>query len=318
MIKCAIRKKKEDIHLRFKRNKFRIGLRTLKTAAAVIISMIIVTAYGATTSKLIFAMLGAMAAMEPSFKESLESCLTQIVGMIFGALAGVLLLALPLNHVLVAGIGIVFVITLYNVFHIRFSPSLPCLIVVTLCTTSDIQPFSYAIGRFWDTAIGLGVGMFINTLIFPYDTSRQIRSTAEYLDKELIYFLENMFDGDNRLPDTEKMVNMIDNMARQLQIFSKQWLLLHLRRNRKQLRTFKIYEVKAKQLIANLEVLCQMDYPGRLNEENRNLLKTCGANILDPREIDIMQEELDIVTNYHVSQILTLREDLIEVLKIQN
>lgn len=304
--------------MRFKRNKFRIGLRTLKTAAAVIISMIIVTAYGATTSKLIFAMLGAMAAMEPSFKESLESCLTQIVGMIFGALAGVLLLALPLNHVLVAGIGIVFVITLYNVFHIRFSPSLPCLIVVTLCTTSDIQPFSYAIGRFWDTAIGLGVGMFINTLIFPYDTSRQIRSTAEYLDKELIYFLENMFDGDNRLPDTEKMVNMIDNMARQLQIFSKQWLLLHLRRNRKQLRTFKIYEVKAKQLIANLEVLCQMDYPGRLNEENRNLLKTCGANILDPREIDIMQEELDIVTNYHVSQILTLREDLIEVLKIQN
>lgn len=302
--------------MRFKRNKFRIGLRTLKTAAAVIISMIIVTAYGATTSKLIFAMLGAMAAMEPSFKESLESCLTQIVGMIFGALAGVLLLALPLNHVLVAGIGIVFVITLYNVFHIRFSPSLPCLIVVTLCTTSDIQPFSYAIGRFWDTAIGLGVGMFINTLIFPYDTSRQIRSTAEYLDKELIYFLENMFDGDNRLPDTEKMVNMIDNMARQLQIFSKQWLLLHLRRNRKQLRTFKIYEVKAKQLIANLEVLCQMDYPGRLNEENRNLLKTCGANILDPREIDIMQEELDIVTNYHVSQILTLREDLIEVLKM--
>lgn len=302
--------------MHFKRNKFRIGLRTLKTAAAVIISMMIVTSYGATTSKLIFAMLGAMAAMEPSFKESLESCLTQIVGMFFGVLAGVILLALPLNHVLVAGIGIVFVITLYNVFHIRFSPSLPCLIVVTLCTTPDIQPFTYAIGRFWDTAIGLGIGMIINTLVFPYDTSQQIRSTAEYLNKELIYFLEDMFDGDNRLPDTEKMVNMIDDIARQLQIFSKQWLLLHLRRNRKQLRTFKIYEVKAKQLVANLEILCQMDYPGRLDDENRKLLKACGANILDSREIGVIQEELDVVTNYHVSQILTLREDLIDVLKM--
>lgn len=308
--------KKEDKYLHFKRNKFRIGLRTLKTAAAVIISMMIVTSYGATTSKLIFAMLGAMAAMEPSFKESLESCLTQIVGMFFGVLAGVILLALPLNHVLVAGIGIVFVITLYNVFHIRFSPSLPCLIVVTLCTTPDIQPFTYAIGRFWDTAIGLGIGMIINTLVFPYDTSQQIRTTAEYLNKELIYFLEDMFDGDNRLPDTEKMVNMIDDIARQLQIFSKQWLLLHLRRNRKQLRTFKIYEVKAKQLVANLEILCQMDYPGRLDDENRKLLKACGANILDPREIGVIQEELDVVTNYHVSQILTLREDLIDVLKM--
>ena len=45
-----------------KHSRFRIGLRTMKTAAAVVIAMIVVDAYGATTSKLIFAMLGAMAA----------------------------------------------------------------------------------------------------------------------------------------------------------------------------------------------------------------------------------------------------------------
>ena len=300
--------------MHFKYKNLRIGLRTLKTAVAVILSMMIVTSYGATTSRLIFAMLGAMAAMEPSFKESLESCLTQIVGMFFGVLAGVILLNLPLNSVLVAGIGIVFVITLYNVFQIRFSPSLPCLIVVTIYTTPDIQPLTYAIGRFWDTAIGLSVGMLINTLVFPYDNSRRILSTAECLNKELIYFLEDMFDGDNKLPDTEKMNRMIDDMAHQLQIFSKQSLLLHLRSNRRQLRTFQIYEGKARQLIADLEVLCQMEYPGRLNTENREHLAECGAIIRDPREIDVIQE-LDIVTNYHVAQILTLREDLIEILK---
>lgn len=42
------------------KKRVRIGLRTIKTAVAVVISMIIVDAYGATTSKLIFAMLGAM------------------------------------------------------------------------------------------------------------------------------------------------------------------------------------------------------------------------------------------------------------------
>ena len=56
-----------------KYKRFRIGFRTIKTAVAVIIAMLIVTSYGATTSKLIFAMLGAMAAMEHTFKESLES-----------------------------------------------------------------------------------------------------------------------------------------------------------------------------------------------------------------------------------------------------
>lgn len=300
--------------MRFNYKRIHIGLRTLKTAVAVIISMIIVTSYGATTSRLIFAMLGAMAAMEPSVKESLESCLTQIVGMFFGALIGVILLALPLHSLLAAGIGIVFVITLYNVFHIRFSPSLPCLIVVTLCTTPDIQPLTYAGGRFWDTAIGLSVGLLINALIFPYDTSQRIRSTLECLDREVLYFLEDMFDGDNVLPDTEKMSNMIDDMAYQLKIFSKQWLLLYRRKNRRKLEAFLICQGKARQLVAQMEVLCRMEYPGRLNDENRKRLKECGANIKDERVLDEV-EELDIVTNYHVAQLLTLRQDLIDALR---
>ena len=49
--------------------------------------MVIVDAYGATASKLIFAMLGAMAAVQPTFKASLEACIAQIVGVVFGALA---------------------------------------------------------------------------------------------------------------------------------------------------------------------------------------------------------------------------------------
>jgi len=300
------------LHFNYKR--IRIGLRTIKTATAVIISMIIVTSYGATTSRLIFAMLGAMEAMKPSLKESLESCLTQIVGVIFGALIGVLLLALPLHPLLVTGVGIIFVITLYNIFQIRYSPSLPCLIVVTLCTTPDIQPLIYALGRFWDTMIGLGVGMIINTLVFPYDNSQRIRSTVECLDREIISFLEEMFDGDDVLPDTEKMTQMINEMARQLQIFSKQWLLLYLKKNRRKLEAFLVCQGKARQLVAQMEVLCRMDYPGRLDEENRNRLRACGADIKDDRVIDEIQES-DIVTNYHVSRLLTVRQDLIEALK---
>lgn len=296
-----------------KYKKFRIGLRTLKTAAAVLISMMIVTSYGATTSRLIFAMLGAMAAMEHTFKQSLESCLTQFIGMFFGALVGVFLLELPLPSLLAAGIGIVFVITLYNVFHIKFSPSLPCLIVAIICTTPNIQPFTYAVGRLWDTAIGLSVGMIINTLIFPYNNSRQIKATAECLETELIVFLEDMFDGDNHLPDTEKMTKMIDEMKQQLKIFSKQWLLLHLKRNRHKLEIFLILEGKARELAAQMEVLCRMNYPGRLNDKNRKRLEECDAKIKDERILDV-EQELDIVTNYHVAQILTLRQELIEVL----
>lgn len=291
-----------------------IGLRTIKTAAAVIVSILIVDAYGATTSKVILAMLGAMAAVQPTFTESLESCLTQIVGVLFGALAGILLLALPLPSLVATGIGIVLVITAYNAFHIRFSPSLPCLIVVTLCMGGELHPVVYACGRIWDTAIGLGVGMLINTLIFPYDNSRQLRATIEALDSELIRFLEEMFDGDDQLPEVKEMEAITAAIARQLRVFSNQRLLMHLSRQKRQIETFRLCESKARELLARMEILSHVGSLGRLNEENRRRLNACGANIRDDRPLDAVQEK-DVVTNYHVRQILTIRRELLDALR---
>lgn len=296
-----------------KHKRIHIGLRTAKTAAAVIISMLIVELYGATSSKLIFAMLGAMAAVQTTFKASVESCLTQIIGVLFGAIAGILLIALPIPGLVSAGIGIVLVITLYNALNIRFSPSLPCFIVVMICTTEEIHPFAYALGRIWDTAIGLGVGMLINTLVFPYDNSRQIRSTAESLDREVITFLEQMFDGDDILPDANTTARKIAELERQLSIFSNQKLLLKLKRQKEDLAVFQSCERKAKVLVARMEVLCHIDQPGRLNAENRRRLEQCGANIQDSRILDT-PTELDTVTNYHVTQLLNIRQELMEVL----
>ncbi|MGN1313867.1 MAG: aromatic acid exporter family protein [Lachnospiraceae bacterium] len=298
-----------------KQKRIHIGLRTIKTAAAATIAMLIVNSYGTSSSKLIFAMLGAMTAMEPTFKDSLKSCLTQIVGVLFGCLIGVLLLMLPLHPLVAAVIGMIVVITLYNFFRLRFSPSLPCLIVILLCTTPDIQPFTYALGRCWDTAIGLGVGMLINILIFPYDNSRQIRATAESLDKELISFLEDMFGGNSPLPDTEKMAAAIDKMESQLQIFSKQRFLFHRQRRKQDYDAFWACEGKARLLIAQMEVLCTMESPGRLSEENRRRLEDSGADIRDMRNLDT-KGEICIVTNYHVKRILELRQELLEALGI--
>ena len=292
-----------------------IGLRTWKTVTAVIIAMVIVDAYGATTSKLFFAMLGAMAAVEPTFRESVESCLTQIVGVLFGALIGILLLGLGLPPLLMTGIGIVVVITLYNAFGIRFSPSLPCMIVVTLCTTEVHSPVEYALTRVWDTAIGLAVGMLVNTLVFPYDNSHQIRKLAESLDQEVIRFLEEMFDGDDELPDSADMTRTIDSMARQLKIFGNQKLLLRLRRQQEELELFRTCEGKGREMLARMEVLSRMGRPGRLNDENRRRLKASGAEIRDERALKNPQER-DMVTNYHVRQILGLRLELLEALKM--
>lgn len=300
--------------MRKKQPQIRIGLRTIKTAAAVMLAMAIVDSYGATTSKLIFAMLGAMDAVQPTFKASLKACMTQIVGVLLGACIGILLLSLPISHVLAAGIGIVLVITVYNTMKIPFAPSLPCLIVVTLCTTPGIAPATYAFGRIWDSMIGLGVGMAINTLIFPYDNSRLIRSTVESLDRELIHFLEELFDGDDVIPNAREMTDRVSAMAHQLSIFSNQRLVLQRSQQKRRLKSYQVCEGKARELLARMEVLSRMETPGRLNEENRKRLLACGARIRDQRPLDSVLEK-DVVTNYHVTQILRLRRELLDALQ---
>ena len=294
--------------------KVHIGLRTSKTALAIIVSMLIADQFGGTGDKLIFAMLGAMSVVEPTFRDSVTACLSQIIGVCTGALISILLTALPIGALTAVGIGVIGIIVLYNGFRIKISPSLPCFIMVLICTSSGVDPILYALGRIWDTAIGLGVGMAINMLVFPYDNSRQIRSTIESLDQDLIAFLEDLFDGDMRLPDPEALTRKIASLQAQMSVFANQRLLLHLRRQRQQLARLRTCDRRAKELVAHLAVLGHMEAPGRLSPENRRRLAARGAEIRDARALDSVME-LDVVTNFHVGQILTLRRELLEHLK---
>ena len=293
---------------------FRIGPRTLKTAIAVTLSIVAVSFYGSGTSNLIFATIGALSAMGATFKESLLSCFSQIAGVIFGVIAGVLLLSMHIPPLLASGIGIIIVITFYNLLRLHFSPTLACIVVVTICHMSDITPFVYALERIWDTAIGLLVGMAINLLIFPYDNSKQIRNTIHRLDKELILYLEDMFDGDENLPNVNKMLTSMDEIEQGLKIFSDQKLLFHLRKQRKDLSSFLNCEENARQLVLHLEILSGLSFPGILNPYNKERLERNGAKIKDMRVL-YEPSELDIITNYHVRQVLNLRRELINALR---
>ena len=295
-------------------SRLRIGPRTLKTALAVTLSIIMVSFYGSSTSNLIFATIGALSAMGATFKESMASCISQIAGVLFGVLAGVLLLSLHMPALLASGIGVIVVITFYNLLRLKISPTLACIVVVTICNLTSTTPFVYAMERIWDTAIGLLIGMLINLFIFPYDNSKQIRNTIHRLDKELILYLEDMFDGDENLPNVNKMVRSLDEIDHGLKIFSDQKLLYRRKKQRNDLNSLWDCEEKARQLVIHLEILSALPFPGVLNPYNKERLERNGAKIRDQR-IPAEPTELDVVTNFHVSQVLNLRRELINALR---
>ena len=296
-----------------KRLRFHIGMRTIKTVVSVIIAMLLVESNLSPHSNLTLGMLGAVAAVQPSFKDSLDSCWAQIVGTITGGIVGTLLLLTPLPTIVITAIAVVVVITVYNLLHISYAPSLPVLVVVILCTTPDVNHIAYAFGRLYDTCIGLAVGLIINTLVFPYDNSRQIRFAVESLDRELIIFLEEMFDGDDILPDPDVLGRKFDAMQGMLHIFSQQRIFTHLKLQKKEVAAFEVCRDKALSLVSRIYLLSVMGVPGHLNQEVCDLLAASGAKIKDKPWHGEFSER-DIVINYHVKHILSLRREILEAL----
>ena len=107
------------------------------------------------------------------------------------------------------------------------------------------------------------------------------------------------------MPDAGRMSRTVEEMARQLAVFSNQRLLTRLNRQKKEIASFQVCEGKARELLARMEVLSRM--------EKRRRLRSCGASIPDTHGGGAPRER-DIVANYHVTQILKLRRELLEAL----
>ena len=295
--------------------KFPVGLRTLKTTAAVLLALLVVQPYGASTAKVVFATIGAMSAVGPTFKASLIACLTQICSVSVGAIMSIVMVQLHVPPMASVGVGIIILLWMSQFSHLKLLPVLPCLVLVNICLTPELEAIPYAVGRLWDTAIGLGIGMLINTLVFPYDNSRKIRQTMAGLDSDLIHFLGELFDGAGHLPEAKGMEHKIAALEGQLTLFSEQ-RLLRRKRQKREIQALRTCEDIAHELLAELETLRNMEHMGCLNEENRRALGALGARV-GQKCPDRPPSEEDTVVNYHVARVLQLREELKENLAEQ-
>ena len=299
---------------RLKRIRIPVGLRTLKTAIAVAASILMVEHYGTSMDELLFGVMGAFSAMEPTFKSSIRGCIAQISGVVVGVLLSLLMSFLEIPGIAAASVGIILIMAAYQLLHWKSSPVLPCLILVTICTKPELSALNYGIDRIWNTALGLGVGMLINMLVFPYDNSKKIQQVMVSLDDDLIAFLKDRFDGDEHMPETEEMSQKIDDLEGQLAMFAEQ-RLLHRQRQKRRLAQLRGCEDTARALLLEVEVLRSIERLGRLNQENRVALRKLSDKIAVEENGNRFQVE-DLVLNYHVSKALELREKLKDELSI--
>ena len=166
-----------------------IGMRTVKTTVAVMLCIVIFPLLTILSKRLpdnpapifrilrfllyrespIFACIASIIIMQPTVEKSLKLGSSRIVGTIVGGVVGLIftfiITVLPYKGlpIILVGIGLVLIITLFNVLGSPKSTSIALVTFLIIMINIDSRdPMLYAVNRIIDTSIGVFIAVFIN------------------------------------------------------------------------------------------------------------------------------------------------------------
>jgi uncharacterized membrane protein YgaE (UPF0421/DUF939 family) len=155
----------------------RLGMRNLKTAIAVLLSLLLGN-YAKSDSPF-FIVVAAMLSMESSIVNSFEIGKNRIMGTVMGALMGLAFAYWSPGNLALTSIGIVILIYICNLMKWNKSIIIASFVFLgIMLDRSGESVLWYSIHRTVDTLMGLGVGLAVNTLIFPYSFEKTLDHKA--------------------------------------------------------------------------------------------------------------------------------------------
>jgi uncharacterized membrane protein YgaE (UPF0421/DUF939 family) len=144
----------------------KIGMRNIKTAIAVIISILISRVF--KTEYPFYAAIASIISMQSSVENSFKTGRNRMLGTIVGAAVGFICALISPENPLLIGIGIVCVIYLCNLLNWKESSSIAgivfCAIMLNLKGNSAVI---YSINRIIDTFVGIIVAIAVNYFVVP-------------------------------------------------------------------------------------------------------------------------------------------------------
>lgn len=291
---------------------FRIGLRTIKTALAVMLSLFLASLFGELS---IFPALASIAVMSRTFDDGLRECRCQALGILIGGFFGCLTAFLcPVPPIWVMGLGVMAIIFLCSSFHVGFSCSLSCAIFIVACMTEADQVFHDVLVRLFHTAIGLTVGLSINYLVIPYNNAKKIYSLLQ----ELIDFLPDCLDDcvfHGLYPDLSPLDRLVERLHYEMSIYHHQ-RFLRKRVHRDEYIFLCGCMQLAERIQQELKAICTMDCIGQPDADNLLYLRFLGLEVPEdglPGRHSTDQD--DAVTNYHLQKLLEARTYLLRLLQ---
>lgn len=274
-----------------------IGMRNIKTAIAVTISILISNLFKLDSP--FYAAIAAVISMQNSVTGSYKAGRNRMLGTITGATVGLCFSLISPNNAFLCGCGIIIVIYICNLLKWDKSVTIACIVFIgIMINLTDKTPLYYSIHRTLDTFIGIIVSVLVNMFIKPPAYENQIKNSCNKII-EYIYkiSMESMYNINTI--DLTKLKNQINNLQNNFAAYSKEIV------KKKQLD-----EAHIKQLIkifneiyTNLCFIDSISKPYELNPQNYE--KTKNLFSIDKRDYNYIENNINIVYNYHVSKIIS-------------
>lgn len=149
-----------------------IGLRNIKTAAAVLICMAILRMFKNYSP--FYACIAAVITMQNSMNNTIKAGFNRMVGTLIGAAVGAALTSIYAHSLILTSIGIVIVIFLTNLFKRSGSSSIACIVYLAIMVNiKDTTPLQYSTFRVLETFLGIIVAVCINLSIAHPDKRKK-------------------------------------------------------------------------------------------------------------------------------------------------
>lgn len=281
-----------------------IGMRTIKTAIAVFICIIISNLIN--TQYPFFASIAAIITMQNSVVESFNTGKIRILGTSLGALIGlILVLILPYNPLLCA-IGIIIVIYLCNLLGWKDSIVIACIVLVSIMTgLHGKNPYIYSIFRLLEAFVGICIALLVNYIIYPPKYLYRISESSNALvDKIFILTGKKLCYGEKiNITEIRDELRKLDNW---ISVYEKESKL-------KSDEIIKVDKVKKTldlcgKIFIHLRIVNLFEWENCLTEENfTRIIKLYNAKMDNQT---CTTEQNSIVYNFHVEKILNELEQL--------
>lgn len=296
---------------------FHIGMRTLKTAVAVGVSMLI--GYLIHSPYPPFMAIGAFGCMESSITASMQGAKNLAIGNLFAALLSMVFGVLFNGHFAFGCfIGVIIMIVLCNLLHME-SNTINLACVVFCCTLVDSSSNGilwYGLLRLRDTLIGCGIALLVNMLIRPYSGAERTKQGIIRAKKAMIPLMEQRALRD-RIPDLRELRRNINAMDKNIDIILDERLNFSLKKSQvAHLRGCQQLVWKMRDALIGI---CCIDSTPSPSADNLARLEALGLSRGERHESilsGICDEEDSVVFNYYIRMFLDANDYLDQLIDL--